>query len=444
VRPLPATHAGNLPSLVPFAPAASSTRFDRLPSRHAPAKLIRTSWIAGHELAALNRFARFQASRESACSAGRRPPDTAASRSLSVGSYAVRVLGECSVFFDVCLICSPYNLVLRPRQRLIDERGERLVFLRRASHCACVVTLLVCCSARTLAQSQPPSPAEPAPATDNQNAPDPATQTLVDGGSEKQQQPSSSDIANGFIAVFTFILAIVAVLQYRAMRRQADYMREGLIETRKAADAATASADAARVSASIAIAAAEQADRPWLNVKVHMTGPLVIDSRHGAFMVARLLITNVGRSAAQHAQVIVGAMISRPDTEGQLEVKRIVDAVTNRTLGEVVLPTETLEQDLVLGISMEDIKAVWSASPTSIPDIERVIDPIVFGCVRYTHGQSMQGPKFPRRWHATTFGYHVARIDPASPEMYAPITIGRWEVSTLRLVRSPHGFSYAD
>ena len=44
--------AGNRPPLVPFAPAASSTRFDRLPSRHAPALLMRASRIARTELAA--------------------------------------------------------------------------------------------------------------------------------------------------------------------------------------------------------------------------------------------------------------------------------------------------------------------------------------------------------------------------------------------------------
>ena len=43
------------------AAAASSTTFERPSSRHAPALLIRTSRIAGHELAAMNRSAPFQA-----------------------------------------------------------------------------------------------------------------------------------------------------------------------------------------------------------------------------------------------------------------------------------------------------------------------------------------------------------------------------------------------
>jgi hypothetical protein len=45
------------------AAAASSTCFRHLPSRHAPARLIRGPRIARHELAALNHSDRFQADR---------------------------------------------------------------------------------------------------------------------------------------------------------------------------------------------------------------------------------------------------------------------------------------------------------------------------------------------------------------------------------------------
>jgi hypothetical protein len=74
-----------------FAVAASSTSFARLTSRHAPAKLIRLSRIAGHELATMNRSDRFQAI-ESAGYAGRRAgghaPRTRESGRMSINNSA--------------------------------------------------------------------------------------------------------------------------------------------------------------------------------------------------------------------------------------------------------------------------------------------------------------------------------------------------------------------
>ena len=56
----------------PFETAASSTRSQRLPARHAPSTLIRPTRIAGSELAAWNRVVRFQAIHVGV-RAGRRP-----------------------------------------------------------------------------------------------------------------------------------------------------------------------------------------------------------------------------------------------------------------------------------------------------------------------------------------------------------------------------------
>ena len=62
-RRRPTPHAGKARCRSrPAASAASSTRFDRLPSRHAPSLLIPTSRITQNELAARNRFAPFRIS----------------------------------------------------------------------------------------------------------------------------------------------------------------------------------------------------------------------------------------------------------------------------------------------------------------------------------------------------------------------------------------------
>jgi hypothetical protein len=63
--------------------------------------------------------------------------------------------------------------------------------------------------------------------------------------SNKNSQKSSTD---WWIVTFTGILTVVGALQYWAMRQQAGYMRDGLAETKVAADAAKTSANAAEAS----------------------------------------------------------------------------------------------------------------------------------------------------------------------------------------------------
>jgi hypothetical protein len=65
------------------------------------------------------------------------------------------------------------------------------------------------------------------------------------------------------ITLFTGILAIVAVLQWLAMRQQSQHMRDGLKATRDAADAANISAKAALEGAAIQKASMQQ----WVGVE---------------------------------------------------------------------------------------------------------------------------------------------------------------------------------
>jgi hypothetical protein len=51
-------------------------------------------------------------------------------------------------------------------------------------------------------------------------------------------------VQNLFITLFTGVLAVVAILQWLAMRKQSQHMRDGLVATNKAADAAKESANA--------------------------------------------------------------------------------------------------------------------------------------------------------------------------------------------------------
>lgn len=61
-------------------------------------------------------------------------------------------------------------------------------------------------------------------------------------GSNNQQDEAQADV---WMAIFSGLLVVVAALQWWAMRKQAKYMRDGLEQTRKAADAAKSSAETA-------------------------------------------------------------------------------------------------------------------------------------------------------------------------------------------------------
>lgn len=62
-------------------------------------------------------------------------------------------------------------------------------------------------------------------------------------GSKDQQSKAAADWGTGWTAIFTGVLALVAALQWSAIRRQGEYMRAGLKETQIAAEAAKSSAE---------------------------------------------------------------------------------------------------------------------------------------------------------------------------------------------------------
>ena len=65
---------------------------------------------------------------------------------------------------------------------------------------------------------------------------------------------------NLFITLFTGVLAVVAILQFIAMHRQANYMRDGLDATKKSAEAAGKAAEAAKRNAEALV----NSERAWV------------------------------------------------------------------------------------------------------------------------------------------------------------------------------------
>jgi hypothetical protein len=91
----------------------------------------------------------------------------------------------------------------------------------------------------------------------NQNKPDSSS---AQKDSKGDQISDGSPLSNLLLVIFTGVLAILAILQFWAMHRQAEYMRRGLQISVKQARIANRSALAAKASAEIAAQSAKLAE----------------------------------------------------------------------------------------------------------------------------------------------------------------------------------------
>jgi len=166
-------------------------------------------------------------------------------------------------------------------------------------------------------------------------------------------------------------------------------------------------ADAAKVSASAAIAAVEHADRPWLRVEMKI---LNLENRpEGIFVAVTLTVTNLGRSAALRVQIAIDTKLDDDIREPMEEVTRLLNTPKLPELGGVVFPTDRIFRRHEVMVR----NAVKEKSTVSV---------VIFGGVRYTHGETMPRPQV----HTTTFGF-VTLNEHGHP-----------------LETSPRGFDWAD
>jgi hypothetical protein len=100
-------------------------------------------------------------------------------------------------------------------------------------------------------------------------------------------------------ALFTGVLALLAFMQWRAMKKQADYMRDALAVTRQAADAAKDNAKAALDAAETAksqSAALISSERAWLVISD--VGPVTLNPKPGQTKF-QFTLANRGRTVAR-------------------------------------------------------------------------------------------------------------------------------------------------
>lgn len=209
-------------------------------------------------------------------------------------------------------------------------------------------------------------------------------------------------IAAAFGAVFTFLIYKVYVGQLATMTEQSNHMRDGLIETKKAADAA-------RVSADAAILAVEHADRPWIRVDL-APQTLVVSETEGLQITCGVKVKNIGKSVAE--QVIVWDHLAIDPGTLRLEQAKLRDlfdrwALVENVGGMTIFPDEQRTQTRTVGTGAEAPERYWRQT---MPDMlnrdmaNRILPLTYIGCVGYRYGTS-------DRWHFTYWGYDLVSSD---------------------------------
>jgi len=145
------------------------------------------------------------------------------------------------------------------------------------------------------------SPAQPSSGSD-QSRTAPASENQEKAGAEDQIKTSPdwwAKASTALVTIFTGALAYLAYLQWTAMNRQAEHMREALGTTKAAADAATRSAETATSSAEVAERTMRLTERADVLVdSVELTNPQILI---GSNVLLRL--RNYGRTRANSMQV---------------------------------------------------------------------------------------------------------------------------------------------
>jgi hypothetical protein len=215
-----------------------------------------------------------------------------------------------------------------------------------------------------LGQSPPPPPT-PSPTTheekqqsaNQQTSSQQSTETTakpkVVGKSAKAHRDKTSDKSSTdrWVAAFTGMLTVLGLLQYLAMRKQAHYMRDGLTETSRAADAANTSAGVATKALEHSERAAALTERAIVLIDSISWGPRDNPVLSGIELRTRVTFTlkNFGKTMASKVQMH-GGLIPEWKAKSILEVEKLMPTTiapqgsnswTVPALQNLLLPAET-------------------------------------------------------------------------------------------------------
>ncbi len=217
------------------------------------------------------------------------------------------------------------------------------------------------------------TPSEHIPPVVNQSQPQPAEKARDRDSGERGYEPPFNRWNAALVTLFTGILAILAFLQYRAMRQQADYMRDGLKITEQAADASTKSAKAAEDGVRQARETAIIDQRPWVLARgATLQRPI----KAGDFVEAHITLTNAGKTPANNTRVKTWIVITN-ETSVEKFLKAEIGGIDS---AGVVVPSAPIEEKVISAIPMKQENVDWI--------MNGVVTVYVFGTITYDGGST--------------------------------------------------------
>jgi hypothetical protein len=262
---------------------------------------------------------------------------------------------------------------------------------------------------------------------------------------EKQSHEESiSDerlIAWGTIALVLATFGLFGATAYLARstqhladeaRAQGKVLSDSIVEARRAADAAKASAEATVEANTIARETAEADRRPWVAVDIALAGPLRWTD-DGARMLFRFTLSNVGRAPA--FQAFVHAKMITFFGDPRAAQREFCEPTRNQAagFGITIFPGQGLPvtHDLVIGnadidLQEQNVRRDFPEGPE--PTFGRWLMPMLVGCVNYRF--EWDGPI-----HQTGFIATIRRAVPLNDSFVISREIGDVPVNELAFER---------
>jgi|SRR5579872_5760571 len=245
------------------------------------------------------------------------------------------------------------------------------------------------------------------------------------------------------LAVFTAFLVLISGIQIAYLIRAEGIAAKTAQAAKNAADAATASANAAVEANQLSREAFVIGQRPWVKVDIEVGGPFFYNV-NGANFTIRFRLKNIGKSPATHVWISpemvapLFAVGSNFDPRGTLSasIARLKSGPFSTT-GYTIFPDDTITQDFTVSIGPEDLKKIAEKMEFIVPSIVGAVD---------------YGSLFDTLHHNTGFVVDVRRSDApraiSTEKHRSPAAIfpdeGDIPVAEIRLFRSFIGGEYVD
>lgn len=138
-------------------------------------------------------------------------------------------------------------------------------------------------------------------------------------------------------------------------------------------------ADAAKRSAEVADRALTLTDRPWVDLRIEIVGPLVFDPVEGCKLDVKLTLLNIGRSPAIGLGVFISLLpsINQAVDSHDKMIKNLRFMFSETSFGHTRFPGDPLEKQIMLTVTRDKIE-------TGIQESEsKLVEPYIVACAYY-------------------------------------------------------------